>query len=333
MVNRINLGKLAHGESLASLLAVRQVRQLQASLRRTRHELEHSRLRIRRLADQLPVACLYIDQERRFQFINRTYERWHGKPAASFIGRTMAEVFSANDSTGARYRDVAGYVDRVLAGELVVFEAQRRIEGALRDVELTYIPDVMDEQVVGFYGLMRDISERKYAQLYEEQHATHDPLTNLASRRVALDRVDMALARYERHRKPLAVLTLNLNKFKLINDLQGHAAGDRVLMQFADILRASVRKVDTVARLGADEFMILAEELAHGESDAILLAEKVIAALRGQHAAIGYHIHISASIGIAVHRQSVGTMQSLLALAEGAMLQGKDLGDSSWTLA
>ncbi|MCC5691618.1 diguanylate cyclase domain-containing protein, partial [Klebsiella pneumoniae] len=121
-------------------------------------------------------------------------------------------------------------VDRVLGGHLVVFQTQRRIEGVLRDVELTYIPDAMDEQVVGFYGLMRDITDRKYAQLYEERYATHDPLTNLASRRVALDRIEMALARFERHHKPLAVLAININRFRQVNDLHGHAAGDRVLM-------------------------------------------------------------------------------------------------------
>jgi diguanylate cyclase (GGDEF)-like protein/PAS domain S-box-containing protein len=333
MVNRITLGKLAHGESLASMLAVRQVNQLQAALRETRRELDHSRQRIRRLADQLPVAVLYIDRERRFQFVNKTYQRWTGQPESALVGRTMAEVFSAEDTTGARYRDVASHVDRVLEGHLVVFDAQRRIDGALRDVELTYIPDMMDDEVVGFYGLMRDITERKYAQLYEERHATQDPLTGLASRRVAMDRIDMALARSSRHHKPLAVLTINLNKFRQINDLHGHAAGDRVLMQFADTLRASVRKVDTVARLGDDEFLVLAEELAHGESDAILIAEKVIAALRHHNAASGYHIHVTASIGIAVQKELHGSVHDLLAQAQGAMLQGKELGDSSWALA
>lgn len=332
MVNRINLGRLAHGESLASMLAVRQVRQLQDALRQARREVEHSRQRMRRLADQLPVAVLFIDRERRFQFINKTYQRWHGLPEAAFVGKTMAEVFSAEDPTGARYRDVEGQVDKVLAGRLVVFEAQRRIEGALRDVELTYIPDMMDDEVVGFYGLMRDITERKYAQLYEERYATHDPLTQLSSSRVAMDRIEMALARHSRHHKPLALLTINLNKFRQINDLHGHAAGDRVLMQFADLLRAAVRKVDTVARLADDEFLVLAEELAHGESDAILIAEKIIAALRAQNAVSGYHIHVTASIGIAVQKHE-GSLQALLAQAQGAMLQGKELGDSSWALA
>lgn len=332
MVNRINLGKLAHGESLASMLAVRQVRQLKAALNYTRRELENSRQRIRRLADQLPVAVLYIDRERRFQFINKTYQQWSGVPEPALVGRTMAEVFTASDPTGARYRDVSAQVDRVMLGNLVVFQTQRRIEGVLRDVELTYIPDVMDEQVVGFYGLMRDITDRKYALLYEERHATHDPLTNLASRRVAMDRIEMALARSARHHKALAILTININKFRQVNDLHGHAAGDRVLLQFADTLRANVRKVDTVARLADDEFLVLAEELVHGESDAILIAEKVIAALRSQNASSGYHLKITASIGIAVQKGPDASVQGLLAMAQGAMLQGKELGDSSWAL-
>lgn len=333
MAKRIHDSKLIHGESLASLLAVRQVRELRLALQASARALEHSQQRLRRLADQLPIACLYIDRERRFQFINQTYQRWHGLPEQDFKGRTMAEVFAQGEATGARYRDVADYVERVLAGELVVFDTQRRIDGVMREVELTYIPDLLDGEVVGFFGLMRDITERKYAQLYEEQHATHDPLTGLASRRVAMDRLDMALARCERHGKALALLTIDLNKFRQINELHGHAAGDRVLMQFAETLRGSVRKVDTVARMSDDEFLVIAEELVHGESDGILVAEKVIAALRGQNVASGYHISISASIGIAVHRRAGDSAQALLALSHGAMLQCKELGDSSWTLA
>ena len=285
------------------------------------------------IADHLPMALLYIDHEQRLRFVNKTYQAWHALPASAFLGKTMDEVFSDKDTTGARYRDVAPYVQRALAGECVTFECQRLVAGGLRNVELSYIPNVVNQKVAGFYVMIQDITDRRNAQLYLEHSATHDPMTGLPTRKLFLERLDMALARADRHGKALAVLVFNLNNFRQFNDLHGHAAGDRLLMQFAETLRHGVRKIDTLARLGGDQFAILAEELVRGESDGILIAEKVIGALRTQNKQSGYQVTVTTSIGIAVQSARGADALAVLAQADGAMYQSKEAGGSSWTLA
>ncbi|UUZ57441.1 GGDEF domain-containing protein [Massilia sp. H-1] len=127
--------------------------------------------------------------------------------------------------------------------------------------------------------MVQDVTDRKNAQEYFEHHATHDALTGLPNRRAFMERLSLAMARSERNLRPLALMFLDLNKFKAINDTLGHAAGDAVLIGFGRTLSQCVRKTDTVARLAGDEFIILAEELFGGEEDALIVANKIISAL------------------------------------------------------
>lgn len=294
--------------------------------------LMESQQRLTTIADNLHAAMLYVDRDQRFGYVNKTYLQWHGVPEQALMGRLLSEVYTDDDSSGARYDEMVPYIERALDGERVVFEAHRLVNGGLRHVEVTYIPHLEHGMVAGFYAMIQDISERKTAQLYFEHHASHDELTGLLNRKTFLERLALAQARCRRNRKALAVLFLDLNQFRQINDAHGHAAGDRVLMRFADVLRQSVREVDTVARLGGDEFVVLVEHLASGVQDAVRIAEKIIATVDGQAPEGG--VVVSASIGIALQRAHwAGTVADLLALADTAMHQSKQRGGSAWSLA
>jgi diguanylate cyclase (GGDEF)-like protein/PAS domain S-box-containing protein len=293
--------------------------------------LRDSQQRLATITDNMPAGILYIDREQRFRFVNRTYLKWNRATLDSLLGKTLAEIFTDDYDSGARYAAIEANVKRALAGERVQFEVERVLDGALRHAELTYIPDKSGDQVVGFYTMIQDITDRKNAQLHFEHHASHDSLTGLPNRRMFMERLEQALLRAKRSQKPLAVLFLDLNKFKLINDTLGHAAGDGVLVDFANTLSRCVRKTDTVGRLAGDEFIILAEELFGGASDAILIAEKIISAQQAMQPLGAQLGRVSSSIGIAVSNQENESADALVARADQAMYESKKLA-GGWAL-
>jgi diguanylate cyclase (GGDEF)-like protein len=141
--------------------------------------------------------------------------------------------------------------------------------------------------------------ERKRAELELARQATHDPLTDLPNRTLFLDRLRLTLARIERREKACAVLFLDLDRFKAVNDSLGHDVGDQLLVEAADRLRALVRPSDTVARFGGDEFMVLCDDI-ETEADAIVVAERIAGALAEPFQLAGRELYVGASIGIAV---------------------------------
>ena len=346
--------------SLVAKLAENQasLRQLNASLEErvaTRTaELARAQQRLTTIADNMPAAILYIDRALRFRFVNQTYLNWHGLSAAQLKEKSMPDMFSGGGAGGAAaLGDVAPFVERALAGERVVFEVVRNTNGVLRHMELTYVPDSgtqvgdgMDSSdtgnsdsagggapVPGFYAMIQDITDRKNLQLHFEHHALHDALTGLPNRKAFMERLEVAIARAGRNGTVLAVMFLDLNKFKQINDVYGHAAGDKVLVRFAGVLRHCVRKTDTVARLAGDEFVIMVEDLTGGEQDAVLVAEKIMAALAAPIAPGSGDIAVSSSIGIAALNKCGSSAEELLARADLAMYQSKQIGAGRWSLA
>lgn len=157
-----------------------------------------------------------------------------------------------------------------------------------------------------------------------------DALTGLANRREFDERLDLALKRLQRPHAPAAVLCLDIDHFKTINDTHGHAVGDTVLREFADRLRASERETDLVARPGGDEFAILIEDAEPGSAEAV--ADKILAAARAPVQANGTAIQISTSIGIAYARGPV-TAEALLEQADAALYSAKKAGRGRFNVA
>tara|TARA_R110000868_G_scaffold10904_3_gene52822 strand:+ start:14245 stop:15546 length:1302 start_codon:yes stop_codon:yes gene_type:complete len=160
----------------------------------------------------------------------------------------------------------------------------------------------------------------------------HDQLTGLPNRTLLADRLSVARIRCERDGSQLAVLFLDLDRFKEINDRMGHAVGDLMLQEVADRLRGVVREADTVARMGGDEFVILLESITLAD-DACNVAEKVCAALTRPYQLDGKPVHCSPSIGVALSTERAAETDQLLKRADQAMYQAKKLGGSRYVLA
>jgi len=179
-------------------------------------------------------------------------------------------------------------------------------------------------EVTGMQGTCQDITERMEAEAALSHNALHDSLTGLPNRSLLLDRIEVTLARSARFGKRVAVLFLDLDRFKLINDTRGHAAGDVVLQAVAERLRAAVRPSDTVGRLGGDEFVVVCEE-AVGVWEATVLGERLIRTLEEPFPVEGGEVFVTASVGIAIAERSTSA-DDLLRDADVAMYQAKQRG-------
>jgi diguanylate cyclase (GGDEF)-like protein/PAS domain S-box-containing protein len=180
-------------------------------------------------------------------------------------------------------------------------------------------------QVTGAVMVFHDVSSARAITLRMSYLAQHDSLTDLPNRILLNDRLHQALALAHRQQKKLAVLFLDIDRFKHINDSLGHAVGDRLLQSVAQRLLACVRSSDTVSRQGGDEFVILLPDVKHAE-DAALTADKILVALRTPHRIDELDVHISISIGIVTYPDDGMDAETLMKRADFAMYQAKDSG-------
>jgi len=180
-------------------------------------------------------------------------------------------------------------------------------------------------KIIQFVSLFSDISARKADEELIRYQANYDSLTGLPNRNLFLDRINIALKHAHRNNKQLALLLLDLDRFKWINDTLGHKAGDVILQETASRLKESVRDSDTVARLGGDEFAIILPELNH-VSDAESIANKIFSAFKAPLSIDGNEIHISGSIGITLFPDDADNVDSLQMNADSAMYSAKEDG-------
>ncbi|MBI1942283.1 MAG: EAL domain-containing protein, partial [Betaproteobacteria bacterium] len=301
--------------------------------------LRESEERLSLMANSVPALIAYIDREQRFRFSNRTYGEWFGIPHEQMQGRTLREVFG--DKTYERLR---ASVERVLAGEPVEFEYSLGEGEGERFLQVAYAPHLdYSGKVVGFYELASDVTALNRAQQHQRRAsrelatiaarleflAHHDSLTELPNRNVLQERLRQAVSLARRHRKQLALLFVDLDHFKNVNDSLGHGAGDSLLQAVAVRLRECVRQEDMVARLGGDEFCILLQDISDPH-EAASVAQKLLAEL-SEPCRVGEHdLYVSASIGIACLPGDGHDMETLLKHADAAMYRAKAQGRSNF---
>jgi diguanylate cyclase (GGDEF)-like protein len=191
----------------------------------------------------------------------------------------------------------------------------------------------VDGRLVAAQAIVRNMTERREWEARLAQVTRHDHLTNLPNRVVFMDRLDQALVRVRSRRsgRPLAVLMLDLDRFKLVNETFGHATGDRLLLAVAERLGGCLRDGDTVARLGGDEFAVLLPEIAKA-SDTAVVVDKIFAALKAPFVVDAHEVFVSASVGISVAPDDADESGLLLKNADAAMYRAKDQGRSTFQL-
>jgi diguanylate cyclase (GGDEF)-like protein/PAS domain S-box-containing protein len=279
----------------------------------------------RSLAEVAPCA-IFIYRDERILFANAMLEAMSGYgraelEAMSFWGMVHPS-FHELVREHASARPAAGSVPRGCEFKLV------RKDGTARWVSFAASPiDFHGEGAT--LGTAFDITERKWAEDRVRNLAYHDALTGLPNRRLFDDRLSVALPQAQRQRQPLAVLFLDLDNFKTINDSLGHALGDRLLQRVALRLISSVREGDTVARLGGDEFILLLPGLGRPE-DVGRVAEKVLQALREPFVLDGREQMVTASMGVSVFPADGEDVDTLVRSADVAMYRAKDRGGDSF---
>ncbi len=209
----------------------------------------------------------------------------------------------------------------------ILFETfHQRKDGTIFPVEVSLHSTVLgDERVL--FAIVRDITERKRAEETINHLAYHDPLTDLPNRLLFYDRLTLALAHARRSGRMLAVMFLDLDHFKIVNDMMGHAVGDQLLKDVGRQLKGCVRSDDTVARIGGDEFTILLPEINRAE-DAAKVAEKINQTLKKAWILNGYEFHITTSIGIALYPNDGEDADTLTKNADTAMYRAKEHGNN-----
>ena len=273
-------------------------------------------------------AVLSCDVASRVTYLNKVAERltgWTGEKAA---GRPIEEVFRIIDvttrATVPNPMALAIREDRtVLLAPNTLLVRDDGVEAAIED-SAAPIHD-RHGKVTGAVMVFHDVSTTRALSLNLAHQAQHDSLTDLPNRSLLDDRLTHALVGARRHNSKLAVLYLDLDRFKNVNDSLGHDIGDRLLQIVAQRLLGCVRGSDTVSRLGGDEFVILLSEVTAGE-DAAVSAEKVLRAVGAPVNIGGLHLHASASIGIAIYPEDGKDTAALLKHADFAMYHAKDCG-------
>ncbi|WP_348945449.1 PAS domain S-box protein [Chitinibacter sp. FCG-7] len=290
--------------------------------------LEHRRL-LKAVTDHLPALIAYVDTSLRYLFINQVFQDWFGISAEALLAMRVTDLLE--EST---HLQISPYMDRVLAGEQVAFDSELNTLQGCQQVHVDFIPHI-DElgKVTGFYIQVQDITQRKQLENQLAFEASHDQLTGLPNRRAFMLALDAAIARAKRHQQPMALLFLDLDGFKQLNDAHGHEFGDKVLQYFAATISAASRETDTVARLAGDEFTMILENLGDNDSGAIQVAQRILEQLAVPCLIDGHSVQLSSSIGIALtHSGDELASELLLAKADAAMYQAKAAGKGRFAL-
>ena len=291
-------------------------------------EKERAQATLRCIGD----AVVSTDISGRITFINPVAEIMTGWSLEEATGRSMAEIFRIVDAiTNEAIPDpMERAVERNRTGHLPLNSILIRRDGSEIPVEDSASPiRDSDGQPIGAVIVFRDVSAVRAMTRQMAHAASHDFLTGLPNRLHLNERIGNAIAAAQRHNYKVAVLYLDLDGFKHINDSLGHPVGDRILQSVAQRLVSCVRALDTVSRQGGDEFIVLLTEVEHPDGSSIV-AKRMLRMLAGAHSIDHRSLHITASIGVSVYPDDGLDAETLIKSADTAMYQAKENGTQGY---
>lgn len=286
------------------------------------------------IVDHSPDIVFMLDREGRFTFLNDTVYQTLGFDKNELIGEHYSALVSGPSKDQAKYV----FTER-RSGQRksrnVELKLRCKDEAEYRYFDTTSMSVELDsdsihgEPLNGTYGVARDITDRKKAQEMINFQAYHDTLTRLPNRVLMEDRLNLAMTHAVRNKQKLAVMFLDLDRFKWVNDTLGHTTGDRLLQAVSQRLESCLRKGDTLARFGGDEFALILPNVNHDE-DAVIIADKILAELKEPFSIDEHDLYVTSSIGIAMYPEAGSSIEALIASADLAMYAVKEAGKNGY---
>lgn len=289
--------------------------------------LRESRLALTTTLNNIDQGILMVDAKGSIGVINRRFVELLDLPSDWLTRKATMQAMLSFLMDRGEYGDNGQFLDRRvwdiirnggMSNEVLSYE-RTRPDGRILEIHARPLPDG------GTVRTFTDITERKRAELKIAKLATHDDLTGLANRKLFRDQIHQALGRSQRYGESFAILLLDLDRFKDINDTRGHPAGDAVLRETAHRLSSCVRQEDTVARLGGDEFVIL-QVGTRTDGEAAQLAERIIETMRVPFRIDGDPVALATSIGIALAPRDGADYDQIIKKADEALYRAKDAG-------
>jgi len=309
-------------ESEAVLIEARDI----SRFVRSAEALREREQRLQAILSSVAEGIVTIDEHGRIEAANPAVGRMFGESNAAVAGRALDALI---DAPALGLRAGPGFVAAAHAAAGRTVEAiGRRPDGETFPLEMT-LSTLRSGRGRSFTAILRDISERKENEERISRLAHHDSLTGLPNRNMLNDRLGHALARVRRHGGHVAVLYIDLDRFKPVNDTLGHEAGDAVLRVVAERFVSCIRDSDTVARIGGDEFVVVVEEINHPR-EAAMVARKILDVLAPPIDHAGHAFSIGASIGIAVFPEDGHDIETVCKAADQAMYTIKREGRNGY---
>ena len=329
----LRVGGVAAVVGLVGLVLFRHRRRLEHAVIRAEtasEALRASEARYRTVVEGVREVIFRVDAEGRWALLNQAWEELTGHPVADSVGRPIIECIHPDDREA--HADLA---HSIVQGKLEDYRHELRVVGKHgTDIWVeAHAQRILDDDgaFAGMSGTLTDVTIRRELEERLVQQAFHDDLTGLANRALFKDRVEHALQRRSKGRRSVALLFLDLDRFKTVNDSLGHNVGDGLLIAIAGRLHTVLRPEDTIARLGGDEFAILVDDI-DAPTDVVVLAERVLTTFESPFRLDARDITIRCSIGVVLAGSGDGTADDLLRDADVAMYRAKVSGRGSYAL-
>ncbi len=264
--------------------------------------------------------------------VNKTFLNEYGySDESEVLGRSCYEITHRRTEVCAPPDDLCPLIETVTSGEHFTVEHIHYCKGGEKIYAEIFTAPIRDENgnIVQVVHVQRNITERKLMEEKIKYQAYHDPLTDLPNRRFFEEIISVEIAKAHRNKERVAILCLDLDRFKEINDTMGHEAGDILLKQVSKRLKACLRESDIIARMGGDEFSVLLADIGRAE-DAASIARKIVRSFEQPYQIGDDAISITTSVGICIYPDNSTAIGELLHCADIAMYQAKKMGRNNY---